>query len=279
MTDKDKVALAISGVIKAMMDRVMQKVLVDDPFIKDIHHAHKPLYAALVPDEIFKGSHFERRFVTPFGGVWEKLAQVAAQAAHGQCSTGHPITGTVSDERLRRIQEVLNKLEHRQKGQDKTTPNWQEELAYILAGQGKPIPVTVVCDLYIHNLDTGNCYAFELKGPLPNSDQTKVSKEKMFKLLSMDTQPVTGAYYALPYNPYGADKQDYQWTFPMRWFNMRSDPCVLIGDEFWDFIGGSGTYSLFVNEINQLGKNYRDRIYREFLGIEPPSTAENFLLK
>ena len=28
----------------------------------------------------------------------------------------------------------------------------------------------------------GKTYAFELKGPLPNSDQTKVSKEKMFKL-------------------------------------------------------------------------------------------------
>lgn len=40
----------------------------DDPFIKEKHHANKPLYAALVPDEIFKGSHFERRFVTPFGG-------------------------------------------------------------------------------------------------------------------------------------------------------------------------------------------------------------------
>ncbi|POZ49774.1 TdeIII family type II restriction endonuclease [Methylovulum psychrotolerans] len=279
MSDKDKVPQAISEVIKTMMDRVMQKVLAEDPFVKEKHHANKPLYAALVPDEIFKGSHFERRFVTPFGGVWEKLAQVTAQEAHGKCTTGYSITGTVGDERLRRIQEVLNKLEYRSKGQDKTVPNWQEELAYILAGQGNPIPVTVVCDLYIHNVNTGNCYAFELKGPLPNSDQTKVSKEKMFKLLSMASQPVAGAYYALPYNPYGANKQDYTWGFPMRWFNMCTDPCVLIGDEFWDFIGGSGTYALFIDEVNQLGKHYRERIYREFLGIEPPSTAEDFLLK
>ena len=47
-----------------MMTRVMAKVLVEDPFIKEAHHSKKPLYAALVPDEIFKGSHFERRFVT-----------------------------------------------------------------------------------------------------------------------------------------------------------------------------------------------------------------------
>lgn len=279
MIDNDRVSKAIQDVINTMMNRVMKKVLVDDPFIKEIHHTHKPLYAALVPDEIFKGSHFERRFVTPFGSVWEKLAQVVAKEAHGECATGYSITGNVSDERLRRIQEILNKLEHSQKGQDKTPPDWQTELAYIKAGQGQPIPVTVVCDLFVHNGATNQCYAFELKGPLPNSDQTKVSKEKMFKLLAMEPAPVIGAYYALPYNPYGANKQDYKWAFPQRWFNMCSDPCVLIGDEFWDFIGGSGTYKNFINEINSLGKEYRERIYREFLGIEPPPNADDFLLK
>lgn len=279
MTENDNVAKAIQAVINTMMDRVMHKVLVEDPFIKEKHHAQKPLYAALVPDEVFKGSHFERRFVTPFGGVWEKLAQVVAKEAHGECAVGHIVTGTVTDERLRRIQEVLNGLEHSQKSQNKIRPDWQAELAYILDGQGMPIPVTVVCDLFVRNTATGECYAFELKGPLPNSDQTKVSKEKMFKLLAMEQAPVVGAYYALPYNPYGPDKQDYQWAFPKRWFDMCADPCVLIGDEFWDFIGGSGTYTHFVNEVNQLGKDYRERIYREFLGMEPPPGINDFLLK
>lgn len=258
------------------MTRVMAKVLVEDPFIKEAHHSKKPLYAALVPDEIFKGSHFERRFVTPFGGVWEKLAQVVAKEAHGECLIRHSITGNVGKERLRRIQEVLNKLEH---SQVKVSPNWRDELTYILDGQGSPIPVSVVCDIYINNQTTGKRYAFELKGPLPNSDQTKVSKEKMFKLLSMDPVPVDDAFYALPYNPYGSNKKDYAWAFPMRWFNMRSDPCVLIGNEFWNFIGGAETYANFVTEVNQLGKEYRQRIYHEFLGIEPPADAEDYLLK
>ncbi len=79
MTDKARIAAVIKDVIDSMMNRVMKKVLTEDPFIKEKHHSQKPLYAALVPDEIFKGSHFERRFVTPFGGVWEKLAQVVAK--------------------------------------------------------------------------------------------------------------------------------------------------------------------------------------------------------
>ncbi len=116
MSNKDNVAIAIRGVVGVMMDRVMHNVLIDDPFIKEKHRANKPLYAALVPDEIFKGSHFERRFVTPFGGVWEKLAKVVATEAHGECTMGHSITGNVGEERLRRIQEVLNRLEHAPKG-------------------------------------------------------------------------------------------------------------------------------------------------------------------
>lgn len=270
MDKTNPISLAIQQEIKTLMDRVMERVLKTDPFLSEKHHAQKPLYAALVPDEIFKGSHFERRFVTPFGGVWERLAQVVATAAHGQCFMGHTITGNIATERLRRIQEILNNLEH-PTTTTRITPNWQEEIAYIKAGKGELIPVSVVCDIYIHNTQSNHSYAFELKGPLPNSDQTKVSKEKMFKLLAMDNTPIANAYYALPYNPYGKNKDDYQWSFPKRWFDMRNDPCVLIGNEFWDFIGGEGTYEAFIKEVNQLGSYYKERIYREYLGIEPPS--------
>ncbi|MEC4807284.1 MAG: TdeIII family type II restriction endonuclease [Jaaginema sp. PMC 1079.18] len=107
----------ISKVVSELMDSVMNKVLISDPFIKEKHYSSKPLYAALVPDEIFKGSHFERRFVTPFGGVWEKLAKVVADEYHGHCEMGKTINGEVGAERLRRIQEVLNRLEHKKKGE------------------------------------------------------------------------------------------------------------------------------------------------------------------
>lgn len=255
------------------MDRVMAKVLHEDPFVKETHHAKKPLYAALVPDEIFKGSHFERRFVTPFGAVWEKLASVVASEEHGACASGHRVSGLVGDESLRRIQEVLNQLEGRQK------PNWEKELDYIKSGGGQPIPTDVICDLFIKNTKTGKKYAFELKAPLPNSDQTKVSKEKMFKLLAMSPGQVDFAYYALPYNPYGKNRKDYAWSFPMRWFDMHNDSSVLIGDEFWDLIGGLGTYKTFITEVNKLGAGYRERIYRDFLQMEPPADFESDLLK
>jgi len=273
----DAVSEAIKSVVKELMDRVMVRVLEEDPFIKEEHHAKKPLYAALVPDEIFKGSHFERRFVTPFGNVWEKLAVVVAKEYHKSCIQGHEINGNVAEERLRRIQEVLNNLEKKKKDGGKS-PNWDAELKYILEGGGNAIPTKVICYIYIDSKTTGEKLAFELKAPLPNSDQTKVSKEKIFKLLAMDPPPVNMAYYALPYNPYGK-KEDYAWAFPKRWFNMNEAVSVLIGNEFWDLVGGDGTYQNFINEVNNLGSEYKDRIYREFLGIEPPEGSNQNVLK
>lgn len=191
---------------------------------------------------------------------------------------GHSVNGVVGSESLRRIQEVLNKLEHNTKGEEKVKPNWAKELEYIKQGGGEPLPVNVTCDIFIYNEETNTKYAFEIKAPLPNSDQTKVSKEKMLKLLAMNPKQVDYAYFALAYNPYGK-KEDYKWAFPMRWFNMHEDESVLIGNEFWDFIGGEGTYKTFITEVNKLGKQYRERIYREFLGIEPPQNFDESPLK
>ena len=269
----DDLKKAIQAVIRGMMDRVLEKVLVEDPFIPDEHRANKPLYSMLVPDEIFKGSHFERRFVTPFGTAWERLALVAAEKGLGHGELGHEVTGRVNRERLRRIQQILNELEHGQEGEKRRRPNWKSELAFVLEGQsGQSVPVTVVCDVYAVAVKKNRRYAFELKAPLPNSDQTKVSKEKLLKLHAMESPQVDEAYYALPYNPYGL-KEKYAWTYPARWFAMKEDPVVLIGDEFWEKIGGTGTYQAFITAVNEIAPNYKERIYREYLGITPPPSS------
>jgi hypothetical protein len=269
---------AIQSVIKDLMDRVMNRVLVEDPFIKEKHHADKPLYAALVPDEIFKGSHFERRFVTPFGSAWEDLAVAAAKFGLGYGVKGHNIFGKVKSERLARITQILNRLEHPEKGKERQKPDWDAELAYVLKGGGEDIPVQIVCDVYAEDITKHKKYAFELKAPLPNSDQTKVSKEKLLKLYSMSPRQIDAAYYALPYNPYGK-RENYSWSFPARWFNMKEDKSVLIGDEFWEKIGGLGTYQAFISAVNEIGKEYKERIYREFLGIEPPGDFDQGKLR
>lgn len=281
MPEHSNMKLAIQTTIQAMMDRVIDNVLVKDPFLKEEHRAKKPLYAALVPDEIFKNSHFERRFVTSFGRAWEKLALVAAKEGLGYGEAGRAITGVIAEGRLRRISEVLNQLEHQEvsskmRGDKRIQPDWSAELEYILAGGGESILTTIICDVYAEDVRLNLRYAFELKAPLPNSDQTKVSKEKLLKLYAMEPRLIDEAYFALPYNPYGK-RENYGWGFPARWFNMKKDKVVLIGDEFWEKVGGSGTYQAFIDAVNDIGAEYKERIYREFLGIEPPADTGGML--
>ena len=270
-----EVKAAVENVVTAMMNRVMDKVLNADPFDRERLRREKPLYAALVPDEIFLGSHFERRFVTPFGKVWERLVQVLGQAKSGFAATEHEIRGRVRQGRLDRIHKTLDRLERGPK-RGGAAPNWKQELAYVQGcRKGKFADVRVICDVFIAASAEARGEMFEVKAALPNSDQSKVSKEKLLKLHAMEPLRVNGAYYALPYNPYGR-REDYSWNHPMRWFDMRSDPCVLIGDDLWNKVGGEGTYEVFVAIVRELGEAYHKRIYEEYLGFPaaPPDAGK-----
>jgi hypothetical protein len=262
--------LQFQTVIRSVMEELLEQLLISASSRKNADVTiSNPIQTVLLPDEIFKFSNFEKIVEYSFSGIWEKLAVVAANTGLGYGAVGHRIDGTIKAERLRRITEILNRLEHAAQGEKRIRPNWNAELAYILEGNGEDIPVSVICDVYAEDRTNNKKYAFELKAPLPNSDQSKVSKEKIFKLYCMNPPQVDGAYFALPYNPYGL-RGNYGWSFPSRWFNMREDEVVLIGDEFWEKVGGTGTYKAFVDAVNEIGPAYKDRIYKEFLEIEPP---------
>ena len=251
---------AVEEVIVTAMDSVM-----------DIAERRRvaPLYTALVPEEIFKSSHFERRFVTLFGSVWEKLAAVMGEKTFGFGANQHMIVGRVRQGCLDRIQKTLDTLEHKGRDGRRTQPNWRKELQHVQGGTGPWQDVSVNCDVYVSESSELPGLAFELKAPKPNSDQTKASKEKLLRLHCMNPRPVKQAYFALPYNPYGS-RERYGWSFPGRWFNMREDPCVLIGDELWDKLGGKKSYEAIVEIANRVGRRYKRRIYEDYLGIPAP---------
>lgn len=268
----NKMKDAIQSIIKGLMEEVFNYVLNTKPFSAESLRQNRPLYAALVPEEVFKASHFERSFVRLFGKAWEDLTVAAAEHGLGKGRKGAMISGKIKAGRLRRISTVLNKLEHPANGGVRPKPDWENELSYIMQGTGKDIPVKVVCDVLAQDANNGLTYAFEVKTPFPNSDITKVSKEKILKLHAMEPRMVAGAYFALPYNPYGK-REDYAWGYPSRWFNMKADEVVLIGDELWEKIGGAGTYQAFIDAAKEIGAEYKNRVYRDFIGIEPPPDA------
>lgn len=185
---RDDLKESIQQVICQMMDSVIDHAVHQHPFDPEAHRRAKPLYAALVPDEIFMAAHFERRFVTPFGKIWQKLAMIAAQHHWANVQEEYLISGQVPETRLHRIEEVLNR------SPKQYSVNWKNDLDYVLAGQGKRISTQVICDLFISQSFQKNRISFELKAPLPNRDQVKVAKEKLLKLYAMEPCPVDAAF-------------------------------------------------------------------------------------
>lgn len=259
----------IQPVLQALLDRVTVDSLVAAPYAAGERRVIDPLHAALIPDLVLRAAHFEQQFKSAFGSVWQELAVVAAADGLGFAAQDHSIRGVVKEGRLRRIAEVLNRLEYLHRDESRAWPNWDEELHYIRQGRGNDIPVIVTCDVYAESVATGDRYAFELGAPSPNSNRTRTSKEKLLKLHCMEPAQVTGAYFALPYNPSGT-REAYARSFSSRLFDLRRDAVVLIGGEFWDKIGGRATYREFISALNEIGGEYKERIYREYLRIEPP---------
>lgn len=168
---------------------------------------------------------------------------------------GYVYSGEIYSEQLHVITRILGDLEAVRR-----RPDWDAEVAEVFAAaSGSKEQCRVIVDVAIG--DSSEAHAshdyYEIKSPKPNSDQTKVSKEKMLKLTAMERRRC--AYYALPFNPYGT-RATYAWSPPGRWFDMKKDGVVLIGVEFWERLGGSGTWDDLLTIAEREGNKYRDRI-------------------
>lgn len=218
----------------------------------------------LLPSNISKIRKLERTCSTSAGVVLvQNLAAALAEAHMGYGRSNYTVNGRVSVERMRRINNIMNSLES-----TGAKPNFAEELAYILDGKGKKtVQVVVTTDLYaVNRRGNHSRISAECKSPLANNDQAKVAKERILKLYAMEKPLIDEAYFALNYNPFGGGRENFNWSPPNRWFDIKGgDPSVLVGAEFWNKIGGRGTYSLIEKISREVRAKYADAINDEFV--------------
>ena len=273
---KNKKADLIKSQMVGFMDHALEKVRLSrgrkriNPF-------------NLLSSSVSKISTLERTYSTSAGSVLiQNLAAALANAHLGYAKTNHTVVGEINNERMRRINKVLNDLENTTK-----KPDFKGELAYILDGKEKTTSTVIIhCDVFTVDKHRGHKReAVECKSPLPNNDQAKAAKEKILKLYSMEDPQVDEAYFVLNYNPYGDSREDYDWSPPLRWFNIREgDSSILIGKEFWNKIGGKGTYELIGRISEEVRNEYEDVVNNEFLSdsdiyIPSPETLYVDILK
>jgi hypothetical protein len=249
--------------IETVMDRVISRRITEEPFDSKNNLEENPFGARLVPEEIWKGSKFERSFVTSLGqGVFEQIGKIIAEGTGDFAENQHITLGKIDKGREEKIEAILREL--RDSKRYKRKPDWKLELEEILSvNSEKTVDIKVNSDLYIKR-QTGKEEFYSFKTAKPNLDQTERAKRDMFELWAMN--PHRKVFFALPHNPMG-EGREYNYQPPFKIFDMVNDPCVLIGSRLWDTIGGTGTYKELLDLFEEVGKLYIPTIKTQYLKI------------
>ncbi|MBI3739137.1 MAG: TdeIII family type II restriction endonuclease [Chloroflexi bacterium] len=196
----------------------------------------------------------ERSVVTRMGQqLYPDLAECIATEHYQNVTLEHEITGTLKKSTADTISRIVRELRSRQR-----QPNHAAEIAEIVSASraaGKAtVEVRVIADLYIGDFRTGPFFA-EIKTPLPNLDICAETKHKILTFIALLHQHNPQGYLAFPYNPF-ITRADYKHSFTKQIMDLRDE--VLMAGEFWDEIGGKGTFDQLLEIIERVGNDLRE---------------------
>lgn len=199
---------------------------------------------------------------TTFGtSIFEPVAVALAQSNFKKVEKQYVIGNQISSECQNVIQYLMNNLTLGK------TPNKKQEIELIRAAASKGNinrMKTVKVDLYLETHD-GEMYFFDLKTAKPNISNFKDFKRTLLEwvgiALTNNSNAKINSLIAIPYNPY--EPQPYErWTIK----GMLDDrEELLVGKEFWDFLGGEGAYEDLLVCFEQAGIILRPEIDEYFL--------------
>lgn len=222
-----------------------------------VEDSYRPFHSALLSDEALFWSRFERSFSTSFGQrAIEKISNIAALSGGAtEVKNQKETLIQLPTSQLTGIENHVKQLRNSSSGQ---VANWQKDVQELaLIPPSKEIEaVRIISDLWWKK---GNInHYLSIKTVKPNIDQTAEAKRDLLKLKLFDNQ--SKVYFGLYYNPFGANKSDYNAGPAKKIFNFNQDESVLIGKEYWDTLGGSGFYEEVIAIASRVGQLTRQLI-------------------
>ncbi|AVH71762.1 TdeIII family type II restriction endonuclease [Nostoc sp. 'Lobaria pulmonaria (5183) cyanobiont'] len=251
----------LEGFIKALVDEYKgRKILKPDNAAEYLSRFSyngelKPFQAALIPPELIRINQFERGLSTKLGNSFEECARLIALEHHQDVRRNYDIKSQVSIAAFAEAELQKQNYESATK-KEQPKPSFEQMItAVINARRSDDLEMKIVrADLYILAKD-GTEFLFEIKAPKPNKGQCLEVLQRLlrFHLLRGVNRPQLQAYYAMPYNPYGITKADYKWTQAKSY--LPFEEAVIIGNEFWNIIGGATAYEELLEIYLEVGRD------------------------
>ena len=217
----------------------------------DTKDAAKPFQYALFTRDRYLVKSFIHGCETSLGNWHEVFARIIAK---DKFKVAKKLTGTdkligkISEGALQKMEQILSDLDDNTRTPDIAA---ETDEIYKARKQGDSIKREQTVDLYLEKEDGSEVY-IEMKGPKPNKNEVKVAKKDLFEIYGIRANEgkKVEIYLGMHYNSYAPERYD-RWTVT-KFFQLGND--FVVGDSFWDFIGGEGTYGQLIKIYDDVGK-------------------------
>jgi len=204
-----------------------------------------PFHDALVPGITLLG---ERSFSTRLGNLHEDIAAVIAEEIHAEVRQPLDVSGSIPVLSREFITQRIGQLERRE-----AAPDAHYESEQILAHFGENVSASTRIDLYIRGHDDREHF-FEIKSGKPNKGQCIEMKQRLMTALAIRRSESASVWWGIPYNPYGLGP--YLHAFALPFFDFERE--VMLGEQFWDFVGGVGAYEELLQVYRRVGEEFSE---------------------
>lgn len=212
--------------------------------IEELQKAY-PFQSLFFRDEAIIAFKRQRSIMTGLGqNLYPKLARIIANEHYKDVRLDEKFRATIDGAVADAIDRIVTELRVKQR-----KPDHAKEVNEVLRVKGGARrEVVVTADLFIGDFKQSVFFS-ELKSPLPNLDIAAETKKKILTFIALHCDEAPQAYLAFPYNPF-ITRENYKHPFTRQIMDIETE--VLMGEEFWDKIGGKGTYIELLDVIKKV---------------------------
>lgn len=215
-----------------------------------------PFHTRLLGNDRLALYSFIQSLNTTFGTTIFEPVAASVASSNFRVRTQMKSGGQISTEAQFKIQRIMDELISAQ-----TRPNKQREIEIIRGvcqeGEIRTVKPTRI-DVYLEK--DGEIYCMDIKTAKPNMGGFKEYKRTLLEwtatILFENPDAQVNTLIAIPYNPY-APKPYNRWTMAGL---LDVDKELKVAEEFWDFLGGKGSYDDLLDCFERVGIEMRDEI-------------------
>ncbi|MCX7920071.1 MAG: TdeIII family type II restriction endonuclease [bacterium] len=188
--------------------------------------------------------------------IFEKVAEIIARSNFERAEAQYRFEGYLSSNAVLEIDRIMSNLRSAARQASESSEN---NRIRSVANQGTLGNLRRTrADLFVMQNNTE--YYFEIKTVKPNIDVFTRTKEKLLQWKAMrysiDRNIRVRTYICIPYNPEEPNPYS-RWTL-QGLYDLENE--VLVAEEFWNFLGGEGTYEDLLDIFEQTGMELRTEI-------------------